>query len=93
MPDVAPAGTTAFIDVADATVTVVEFTPLNCTVIGPTKFVPVIIIVAPTLPLVGENDVTVGALMYVKLLALVNVPCGVATEIAPVVPPGTVTVI
>src|SRR2546422_103245 len=54
--------------------------PLNCTAVAPVNTVPVIVTLVPTGPLVG-----------VKLVALVAVPPGVVTLIAPVVAPvGTV---
>jgi hypothetical protein len=52
------------------------------------KAVPVIVTAVPVLPLVGENDVIVGAgTVTVKFLALVAVPPGVVTVILPVVAP------
>ena len=58
---------------------------------APVKFVPLIVTLAPTGPLVGATLVTVGAGMTVKLVALVAVPPGVVTLRGPVVAPaGTV---
>jgi hypothetical protein len=56
------------------------------------KFVPLIVTLLPTAPLVGVKLVIVGALaLTVKLLALVAVPPGVVTLTGPVVAPvGTV---
>ncbi len=89
-PVVAPVGTVAWIDVAVVTVNVAEV-PLNVTAVAPVKFVPLIVTLVPTSPLVGEKVVIVGWLTTVKLLALVAVPPGVVTVSGPVVaPPGTV---
>ncbi len=63
-PVVAPVGTVATIDVEVHPVTVVAVTPLNLTVLAPwevPKFVPVIVIAAPTAPVVGDKLVIVGA--------------------------------
>ena len=66
-------------------------TPLNVTAVAPVKFVPLIVTLVPTAPLVGVKLVMVGALDTVKLLALVAVPPGVVTLSGPVVAPaGTV---
>ena len=65
--------------------------PLNVTAVAPVKFVPVIVTLAPTGPLVGVMLVIVGAGMTVKLVALAAVPPGVVTRTGPVVAPaGTV---
>ena len=65
--------------------------PLNRTAVAPVKFVPLIVTLVPTGPLVGVKLVIVGAGMTVKLVALVPVPPGVVTLSAPVVAPaGTV---
>ena len=60
-------------------------TPLNRTAVAPLKFVPLIVTLVPTGPLVGVTLVIVGAGMTVKLLALVAVPPGVVTLTGPVV--------
>ena len=66
-------------------------TPLNATAVAPLKFVPLIVTLVPTGPLVGVKLVIVGAGTTVKLLALVAVPPGVVTRSGPVVAPvGTV---
>jgi hypothetical protein len=66
-------------------------TPLNVTAVAPLKFVPPIVTLVPTGPLVGVTLVIVGGLTTVKLLALVAVPPGVVTLTGPVVAPaGTV---
>jgi hypothetical protein len=85
-PVVAPAGTVALIAVAEVTVKL-ALVPLNRTVVVPVKFVPLIVTVAPTAPLVGEKLVIVGGLTTVKLLALVPVPADVVTLSGPVVAP------
>ena len=66
--------------------------PLNCTAVAPLKFVPLIVTLAPTSPLVGVKLVIVGALaVTVKLLLLVAVPPSVVTLSGPLVAPlGTV---
>ena len=70
---------------------VVAFTPLNATAVAPVKFVPVIVTLVPTGPLVGAKLVIVGAGTTVKLLALVAVPPGVVTLTGPVVAPEQAT--
>ena len=83
-------GPSAWIDVAEPTVKVAAV-PLNATAVAPVKFVPLIVTLAPTNPLVGAKLVIVGGLNTVKLLALVAVPPGVVTLTGPVVAPvGTV---
>jgi hypothetical protein len=63
--------------------------PLNFTAVAPLKFVPVMVTLAPTPPLVGVKLAIVGA--AVKFAALVAVPPGVVTLTGPVVAPaGTV---
>ena len=66
--------------------------PLNLTADAPVKFVPLIVTLVPTGPLVGVKLVIVGALaLTVKLAALVAVPADVVTLSGPVVAPvGTV---
>src|SRR6185436_12500467 len=93
-PLVAWAGTVARICVLDCTLKAAEV-PLNSTRVVPVKFVPVIVTLVPTGPLVGANEVIVGAgggvCVTVKLPLLVAVPPGVVTPIRPVVAPvGTV---
>jgi hypothetical protein len=95
-PVVAPEGTVALIRVAFCTVKVVAETPLKRTAVAPVKFVPLIRTDVPTGPLVGLNDVIVGApvVVTVKFVELVAVPSGLVTAIGPVVAPaGTVAVI
>ena len=66
-------------------------TPLTLTVVAPVKFVPLIVTLVPTGPLVGVTLVIVGGLTTVNALGLVAVPPGVVTLTDPVVAPvGTV---
>jgi hypothetical protein len=66
-------------------------TPLNLTAVVPVKFVPLIVTLAPTDPLVGVKLVIVGPLTTVKLLELLAMPPGVVTLSGPdVAPVGTV---
>src|SRR5580704_9222897 len=58
--------------------------PLNVTAVAPVKFVPLIVTLAPTGPLVGVTVAIVGAGMTVKLVAPVAVPPGVVTLTGPV---------
>ena len=65
--------------------------PLNVTAVAPVKFVPLIVTLVPTGPLVGVKLAIVGAGTTVNALALVAVPPGVVTRSGPVVAPaGTV---
>jgi hypothetical protein len=76
--------------VAEVTVKL-ALTPLNVTDVVPVKFVPLMVTLVPTGPLVGAKLVIVGPLVTVKLLVLVAVPPGVVTLSGPVVAPaGTV---
>src|SRR5438067_1500104 len=89
-PVVAPAGTAAEICVAEFTVKV-ALVPLNFTEVAPVKFVPVIVTLVPTGPLIGAKLVMFGGFVTVKELLLVAVPSGVVTLTGPVVAPaGTV---
>ena len=71
--------------------------PWKATLVAPVKCVPVRVTVVPTGPAVGVKLVTVGffgSAVTVKLAALVALPPGVVTVIAPVVAAeGTVTLI
>ncbi len=92
-PVVAPLGTVARSCVAETTVKAVAATPLKRTALAPEKYVPLIVTDVPTGPLVGENDVTVGATEAVTVNAAeVDVdPTGVLTRTGPLVAPaGTV---
>ncbi|HYK39204.1 MAG TPA: hypothetical protein VEU98_04225 [Candidatus Eremiobacteraceae bacterium] len=72
----------------------VAVVPLNPTLVAPVKFVPVIVTLVPTMPLVGEKLVMVGAAAFtVKLFVEVAVPTGVTITIFPVTAAaGTVSV-
>jgi hypothetical protein len=61
--------------------------PLNASAVAPTKFVPLIVTLAPGSPLAGVNPVIVGGLTLttVKAAALVAAPPGVVTLTGPVV--------
>src|SRR5207247_1462116 len=83
-PLVAPLGTVAAIEVEEFTVKP-ALVPLKVTAVAPVKFVPLIVTLVPTAPLVGVKLVIVGGLSTVKLPVLVAVPPGVVTAIAPVV--------
>jgi hypothetical protein len=89
-PVVAPAGTVAWISAAEVTVKLAP-TVLKVTEVAPVKFVPLIVTLVPTDPLVGEKPVIVGRLTTVNALELIAVPPAVVTLIGPVVTPaGTV---
>ena len=96
LPVVAPAGTVATMLVVVDDVTTAA-TPLNSTSLLPgvvLKFVPVIVIEAPTAPLEGLNPVMVGVAKTVKFETLNIVTPLTVTEILPeVAPAGTVVVI
>ena len=90
-PVVAVAGTVAVICVLLLTVNAAA-TPLNLAAVAPVNAEPVIVTCVPGAPLVGENDVIVGA--TAKFAELIALPAGVVTPILPVVAPaGTVAVI
>ena len=92
-PEVAPAGTVAWMVDADTTVKDVALTPLNCTAVAPVNSEPLIVTTVPTGPVDGEMPLMRGA-VTVKLFGLSAVPDGVRTTIFPVcAPAGTVTVI
>ena len=75
-------------------VTVVEFTTVNdatgvppiLTDVVPVKFVPVMLIIVPTAPFVGVNEVMVGDGIKVKVPSLLAIPSGVVALIIPEVP-------
>jgi len=75
--------------VAEVTVKL-ALTPLNVTAVAPVRFVPLIVTLVPTSPLVGAKLVIVGALTTVNAPVLVAMPPGVVTLNGPVVAPGTV---
>jgi hypothetical protein len=89
-PVVAPAGTVAWIDVAEVTVKLAP-RPLNATAVAPVKLVPLMVTLVPTDPLVGAKLAIVGGLTTLNAPVLVVVPPGVVTLSGPVVAPaGTV---
>ena len=67
--------------------------PPKVTAVAPVKLVPVMVTTVPAPPLLGVNEVMVGAGMKVKVPLLVAVPPGVVTVIVPVAPLPTVAVI
>jgi len=91
LPD-APTPTTAVILVAELIVNELAATPPKLTIVTPVKLVPVIIIDEPALPLVGVNDVIVGAGINVNP-ANDAVPPGVVTLTFPDAPVPTTAVI
>jgi len=95
LPVVAPVGTVAVIEVAELTVNMVAAVPLNLTTVAPVRFVPVIVTVVPTGPLVGVKEDIVGAgTVTVKFMPLVAVPVGAEIVIGPVMAvAGTIAVI
>jgi hypothetical protein len=68
-PVIAPAGTVAVIAVAEFTVKL-ALVPLNITAVAPVKFVPLIVTLVPTAPLLGVKLVTVGGLETVTVTGL-----------------------
>ena len=72
LPD-APVPTTAVILVAELTVKEEAATPPILTAVAPIKFVPLIVIDVPALPLVGVNEVIVGGGVDAGLLTTVPV--------------------
>ncbi len=94
-PEVARGGTVAVICVDEFTAKEAEVL-LNLTPVTLVKFVPKMLTEVPTAPLVGENDVMVGApaTVTVKFVELVAVPLGLVTVMGPVeAPEGTMAVI
>src|SRR5882672_5806469 len=89
-PVVTPAGTVARIAVAEVTVKL-ALTELKVTEVAPVKFVPLMVKLVPTGPLVGAKLAIVGGSTTVNALLLIAVPPAVVTLIGPVVTPaGTV---
>jgi hypothetical protein len=77
LPEVAPVGTVATIEVPPQLVIVVAVVPLNVTVLAPCvvpKFAPVIVIDAPTAPDVGEIVVMLGVGTTVNATPLLSTP-------------------
>src|SRR5207247_3814250 len=94
-PLVAPDRTVAVTCVSELTVKEAA-APLKATAVAPVKWEPVIVTPVPIGPLVGANELIVGAegaTVTVKVVELVAVPPDVVTLIAPLVAPdGTVAV-
>lgn len=95
MPVVAPFGTVTLICDTETTVIAPASVPLNCTLVALLRFVPLIVTsVDPACPLVGVNELIVGALITVNIVGLVAEPAGVVTIIELVMAvAGTVAVI
>jgi hypothetical protein len=91
-PLVAPLGTVTAILVALQLVTV-AVVPLNVTVPGVARFVPVIVTAAPTGPDGIERVEMLGAGTTVKLTPTLATPLAFTTTFPVVAPPGTVTAI
>jgi hypothetical protein len=95
LPVVASTGTATISVVVVAAVTFAAL-PLNLTMFSPItvlKFVPVIVMIVPEVPLVGEKPDMVGIVSTVKSLTEVAVCVPTSTVILPVVAPaGAVTV-
>src|SRR5439155_13482458 len=68
-PVVAPVGTVSWIVVSEVTVKGAALTPLNVTAVAPVKFVPLIVTIVPSGPLVGVKLVIVGGFITVTLTA------------------------
>ena len=93
-PVVAPGGTVAVIWESETTLKSVAAVLLNFTVDTSIKFVPKIVTLVPTDPLVGEKPLTIGLETTVKFSLLVTAPVKVVTLTGPVVVPiGIVVVI
>jgi hypothetical protein len=88
----APAPTTATIEIEETTVKDVTGVPPNVIMEVPVKFVPVILMSAPAAAVVGANVVIVGAPMNVKP-ASEALPPGVVRLTAPVAPVPTIATI
>src|SRR5206468_2244602 len=77
--------------VADTTWKLQASVPPTMTAVAPRRFLPATVTVVPGWPLVGLKLEIVAEGVTVKLVALVTVPPGAATEILPdVAPTGTV---
>src|ERR1700722_7451823 len=90
LPVFAPAGMVAVIEVSDFTVNFAALVPMVTLVVW-VRLTPVMVMVVPTIPLVGVKDLIWGATR--KLRSLVKVPVKVVTVTGPVsAPAGTVAV-
>ena len=97
LPVVAPVGTVAVMLEAPQLVIVVALVPLNFTLPFPCdgpKLDPAITIDDPTAPVLGANDVMLGAAVTVNVTPLLATPPAAVTTTFPVAAPvGTVAVI
>lgn len=91
LPVVDPAATTALTFTALTTVKETALVPLNFTAVAPVKLLPLMVTVAFLPPLVGVNEVIVGAAR--NTVELVAVPPKVVTVIAPEVAPAATTAV
>jgi len=92
LPVVAPAGTVAWIRVADCTVKVAG-TPLKLTAEVVFRLVPVSVTTVPTGPAPGLKPLMVGGCCTVKLAVEVTLPAGLVTVTGPVVTPTGATAV
>ena len=95
-PVVAPGGTTTASCVFEIPLKFVVVVPLKETASVPVKLTPVRVTVVAATPLVGENELIVGAAVEftVKLAGLAAVPEGVTTQTLPLAAPaGTLVLI
>ena len=83
VPVRAPSGTVTFSEVAVTRLTGAVTFPLNVTAVAPTRFVPVIVTVAPTGAAAGVKPVGRGVWNTTSSAALVAVPSAVVTLIRP----------
>ncbi len=89
---VAPLATAAVMVVALVTVKVAAAVPPKATAVAPVKLAPLMVTTVPAPPLLGVNEVIVGAGTKKKIKVLVAWPPGVVTVIGPVAPLPTVAV-
>src|SRR6266852_5495797 len=83
-PVVAPAGTVVTSVLVDFTVNEADV-PLKATAVVPTKCLPVMVIFLPTVPLVGENLVMMGAGAGIPLAICTTSPWSVPLVVVLVV--------
>lgn len=94
-----PAAITALMVVDETTVKLATATPLNLTLLAPSKFVPVMVMAVPprVVPSVGATPNMVGTdmSMFSNTASLVTEPFGVVTvtSLSPAVPAGVVAII
>ena len=90
VPVAPPLLTVAVSEVEVLTVKDAAAMPSKATADAPVKLLPVMVTAVLAAPLLGVNEVMIGAGMKVKVPLLVAVPPGVVTVIAPVAPLPTV---